>query len=206
MKDNWSFFVPYIAVVTAVQFGITGVAKFVGAFPYKKLDRLGKCIESAVSLATGALLAFLFFSVAGSGGRIADSPRGERIATASGFLQVYAVLFAFFLIWTSAIIFGGIGTRAFVLGLTVVGVLVNLGGLPSPEVVETMRTVFGRAVAGVVAVTMVVIVCAEILPARLRSPVLELWHRTTSNLALRRVRFISWLEPTETGSGDNKSV
>ena len=63
MKENWSEFVPFLAVLTMLQLGSMGIAKTIGAMPYKKLDRFAKCIEGAVSLASASIIGIVVWSV-----------------------------------------------------------------------------------------------------------------------------------------------
>lgn len=188
MKENWAAVVPYLAMITGVQFGITGVAKVIGAAPYKKLDRLGKTIEAAVSLATGTMLVILFVESAKLTEADTEVLAEERLWLAREWAFVYATVFAIFLVWGIAIVFGKTRWRIGTLLLTVFSIVAVWAETLGPDgrlwLEKSVQSSIWVLLAGIAAVFVF-----RLLPIPIQRRIAEVF------LARRR-RFVQWLEPS----------
>ena len=184
-----------------LQLGSMGIAKTIGAMPYKKLDRFAKCIEGAVSLASASIIGIVVWSVMVEkpGTRIVLDSEESRSQTVSDMAGAYVFLCVVFLIAISVFSFGSFRAKLVTGAFVIFALLVNVSALTSFNFVGYLRsaTVIAEAVLPTVISG---IICAHIVwivsPSGWRAFVRQQLLKVQGSLAARKNRTIQWLEPS----------
>ncbi|WCT06164.1 hypothetical protein [Rhodococcus qingshengii] len=178
MRENWAYLVPYIAVLTAFQVGLTGVTKLLGLAAYRKVQRFATAADAATGI-TSCGFAMLMFVVATKPLTPADTVRSDNPTDLLRALVTgYLVSFIVVLILTLLIAFGNPVVRRCAVLIGIVSFCISAQAIFDVQIKPSeQQTVWGLIIAAPVGLSVFL----------LRSPIL------------------AWLEPIDDSPTDAHS-